>query len=113
MALFKAIKEGWDGRQLRKPGEVFDFAGKKGSWMIPCDENGKLGEGWQEPEEARPVRAGSSTPSGHTREALREQCRALGIQFKAMWGVVDLATAIYAHNNATATAPVVTGTDVI
>jgi hypothetical protein len=33
MKRYKAIKKGFDGKQIRHPGEVFDFDGKPGSWM--------------------------------------------------------------------------------
>jgi hypothetical protein len=37
----KAIKKGYDGKQIREPGAVFEFEGKLGSWMEVVDEKKK------------------------------------------------------------------------
>jgi hypothetical protein len=37
MAKFKAKVKGFDGSQIREAGEVFEFAGKPGKWMIPME----------------------------------------------------------------------------
>jgi hypothetical protein len=37
----KAIKRGYDGQQIREPGDVFEFKGKLGKWMIEVDDQGK------------------------------------------------------------------------
>lgn len=77
---YKAAKEGWDGRKIRVPGEIFAFAGKKGSWMIPCDEEGNLLEGAAMPENPRDVRPVPTT-GGAVRSELKEQLNAAGIPF--------------------------------
>jgi hypothetical protein len=80
---YRAIKEGWDGRQIRKPGEEFSFSGPRGSWMVPVDEA---------PESPpRPVRLGSKVNGGGTRDELREQLRSAGIKFHATASAEELA----------------------
>lgn len=99
MPHYKAIKEGWDGRQIRKVGEVFPFDGKKGSWMIECDRNGNPVKGEAAPPPERPIRAGASQKTSKTRDALREECRKLGISFGATMGAQQLAELIQNHEN--------------
>jgi len=43
MAKMKAIKKGYDGKQIRNIGDVFDFEGKPGSWMQRVDEKAESG----------------------------------------------------------------------
>lgn len=38
MVRYKAIARGYDGAKIREIGEIFDFAGKPGTWMKPLDE---------------------------------------------------------------------------
>jgi hypothetical protein len=97
MARYKATKEGWDGRRIIKPGEIFNFDGPRGSWMVPCDGAGNPLEGEALPPEQRPFRAGAKMPANLSREALREKCKALGIQFKATLGGPALAELIRKH----------------
>jgi len=33
MPKYKALVKGYDGKQIRQPGEVFEFKGKPGKWM--------------------------------------------------------------------------------
>lgn len=103
----RATKEGWDGRQIRKAGEVFPFDGERGSWMVPCDEAGNPLKGEALPPPEREVRAGAKKPTGSTRNDLRAECQRLGIPFKATMGAIDLAELIKKHNEgAAAKAPV-------
>lgn len=95
MPLYMAIKDGWDGRQIRKPGEVFSFKGKQGEWMLRCDDQGQPIE--DTPPVQRPVRAGTRKPTGSTRNDLREECQRLGIQFRPSMGAADLAELIEKH----------------
>lgn len=37
MRSVKAIKRGFDGIKTREVGEVFDYAGPKGSWFVYLD----------------------------------------------------------------------------
>ena len=37
MARYRANQLGFDGKQLREPGEEFDFDGKEAHWMDPLD----------------------------------------------------------------------------
>lgn len=99
---YKATKEGFDGKQVRKPGEVFRFSGKRGSWMVPCDENGKVAE--TVPAQ-RETRLGAKGSKSLTREELREECRKLGIPFKATLSAVDLAELIQKHEAGEAGSP--------
>lgn len=98
MKYYKAIKEGWDGSQIRKPGEVFPFEGKKGSWMAECDAAGNLKEGEKAPVPPRDVRHGASASKTLSREELRAQCTAKGIKFKATLGAADLAKLLKDHD---------------
>lgn len=98
MARYVATKEGWDGRRLIQPGEVFVFEGKRGSWMVPCDEHGKPLKGEDVPAAERPVRAGASQSKGKTRNDLREECKNLGIKFPATAGAQELAELLVKHN---------------
>lgn len=91
---YKAIREGFDGRQIRKPGEVFPFAGRRGSWMVPCSEDGKVRE---TVAAQRETRLGTNQAKTLSREELREECRKLGIAFKATQGAIDLAELIQKH----------------
>lgn len=99
---YKATKEGYDGKVIRKPGEVFAFGGKRGSWMVPCDENGKVTE---TVVKQRDTRLGTSSSKNLTREDLREECRKLGIPFKATFGAADLAALIQQHEAGKTTGP--------
>lgn len=38
MAKVKAIARGFDGIQIREEGEVFEFSGKLGKWMVVLDK---------------------------------------------------------------------------
>lgn len=38
MARYRAIRQGFDGKVVREPGEEFDFDGEKGSWMEAIDD---------------------------------------------------------------------------
>lgn len=93
-----ATKEGFDGRKIIKPGEIFFFSGKRGTWMVPCDEKGNPLQGEALPPPERPVRAGASQPKGKTRGELREECTRLGIKYSATLGAQDLAALIVKHN---------------
>lgn len=92
---YKATREGFDGKQIRKPGDVFPFDGPRGSWMVPCNEGGKTTE---TVEKQRETRHGSNQPKNHSREELREECRKRGINFKATLGAADLARLIQEHD---------------
>lgn len=35
---YKATARGYCGVKIREPGEVFDFSGKPGHWMVPLKE---------------------------------------------------------------------------
>lgn len=91
---YKATREGYDGKVVRKPGEVFLFAGRRGSWMVPCDEHGNVAESVME---QRPTRLGTKQGGSLTRDDYREECRKLGIPFKATMGAADLAALIQEH----------------
>jgi hypothetical protein len=41
MARYRANKLGFDGKQLREPGEEFDFDGEPGHWMDALDASGR------------------------------------------------------------------------
>jgi hypothetical protein len=41
MARYRANQLGFDGKQLREPGEEFDFDGKEADWMDPLDDSGR------------------------------------------------------------------------
>lgn len=97
---YLATKEGWDGRRIVKKGEIFNFDGARGSWMVPCDGAGKPLEGEALPAEQRPLRAGAKMPASLGRDALREKCKALGISFKATLGAPGLAELIQKHEEA-------------
>lgn len=103
MALYKATKEGWDGRQIRTPGEVFSFDGKKGSWMVECDSHGNPLKGEAIPPPQREIRAGAKQPRGHTRDDLRAELKKLGIKFPATAGAVALAELLKNHHEGAAT----------
>ncbi|OHD24866.1 MAG: hypothetical protein A2Y38_16155 [Spirochaetes bacterium GWB1_59_5] len=100
MARYKATKDGWDGRRIIKKGQVFNFDGVRGSWMVPCDSAGNPLEGEDVPQ--RPLRAGAKMSTGHTREALRAKCKDLGIVYKAIMGAHDLAELIRKHEEVAA-----------
>lgn len=95
MPLYKATKDGWDGRKVIKAGTIFKFEGPKGLWMVEVDSSGKV-KG--EEVEQRPVRAGASAPKGQNREQIREQLRQLGIKFPGTAGAVELAELLRKHN---------------
>lgn len=38
MKKYRAIKRGYDGIVVREVGDVFEFAGKPGSWMEPIED---------------------------------------------------------------------------
>lgn len=40
MAKYKAIARGYDGKRIIEVGEVFEFAGKRGKWMVPLEGEG-------------------------------------------------------------------------
>lgn len=94
MPRYKATKDGWDGRRIVKRGEIFNFDGPRGSWMVPVDGAGNVIGGVPD---QRPLRAGAKMPTSHGREALREKCRELGINFKATMGAEGLAELIRQH----------------
>lgn len=96
----KATKEGWDGRQIRKPGEIFDFDGPKGLWMVEVDASGNPAKGEKVPSPERPVRAGASQTKGKSRDDLRKECKALGIKFPATAGAAELGVLIQKHHEA-------------
>ena len=49
MAKYKATAKGFDGEQIRLPGEVFDFEGKPGKWMVLVEQGKKVnGKGTKE-----------------------------------------------------------------
>lgn len=98
----KAIKEGFDGRQIRKEGEIFNFEGAKGSWMVEVDGHGNPVKGEKAPAAERPVRLGTKVGggSGKTRDELREVCRKLEIKFPATAGAQVLADLIQKHQEA-------------
>lgn len=50
----RALRMGFDGRQRRRPGEVFEFAGKLGTWMEPVDTAVPLTPQTVRPEEPKP-----------------------------------------------------------
>lgn len=95
MPLYKATKDGWDGRKIIKAGTIFKFEGLKGLWMVEVDSSGKV-IGEELPQ--RPVRAGASAPTGRTREQLREQLRKLGIKFHGTAGALELAEMLRKYN---------------
>jgi hypothetical protein len=97
MARYLATKEGWDGKRIIKPKEIFNFSGTRGSWMVPCDEAGTPLKGEALPPASRPVRAGTKSTVGLTRDALRARCRELGIPFGATLSGVALADLIRQH----------------
>jgi hypothetical protein len=97
MPRYKATKDGWDGRRIVKKGEIFNFDGVRGSWMVPCDGAGNPLEGEKLPPEQRQVRAGAKMTTGQGRDALRDKCRALGIEFKATMGAPALAELLQKH----------------
>jgi hypothetical protein len=101
--LVRATKEGWDGRQIRQVGEIFRFEGKRGSWMVPCDQKGNPIAGETLPDAPRDVRQGTAKNSGQGRDDLRAECKRLGIQFKATHGAVHLAELIRLHQDGSST----------
>lgn len=50
---YKATARGYCGVKIREPGEVFDFDGKPGSWMVPL-KDAKAAEAKQEPKASEP-----------------------------------------------------------
>jgi hypothetical protein len=54
MAKVKAIQEGYDGIQIRKKGDIFDFEGPLGTWMEAVDKK----------EESKSDEDAESKPSG-------------------------------------------------
>lgn len=51
----RALKKGYDGKQLREKGDVFDYEGKLGSWMEPLEKAPKeKKEQEQAPKEKAP-----------------------------------------------------------
>lgn len=100
MARYKATKEGWDGRRIIQKGEIFNFDGPRGSWMVPVDGAGQPVAGEKIPAEPRQVRAGTKQTTGYTRDQLRVRCRELGIQFPATAGAPALAELIQKHEEA-------------
>lgn len=105
---YKATKEGFDGKEIRKRGDVFLFPGQRGSWMIPCDEHGNVTE---TVVEERQGRLGTKVSSALSRDDLREECRKRGITFKATMGASDLAVLLQEHDSRTEgpSAPAVSG----
>jgi len=97
MPFYKAIKKGWDGRRIRKQGEVFPFDGPKGSWMAECDQAGNIKAGEPTIVPQRNVRAGASKSAGKSRNELRDQLRELKISFPATAGAVQLAELLRQH----------------
>ena len=91
---YKATKEGFDGKQILKPGDVFPFAGECGSWMVPCDEQGSVNV---PVVQERPTRLGTKVSSNLSRADLREECKKHGIAFKATAGAVELAELLQKH----------------
>ncbi|BCS54777.1 hypothetical protein [Geobacter sp. SVR] len=104
MPLYKAIKEGWDGRKIIKPGTIFPFDGPKGSWMVECDSSGKVKAGEKDLIPDRPVRAGASQPKGLTRDDLRKQLKDAGVKFPATAGAPALAELLRTHQEKVAEA---------
>jgi hypothetical protein len=100
MPFYKATKKGWDGRREIKPGEVFPFAGPKGSWMVECDREGNVKPGEKVPVAQRALKQGT-TARTRSREDLRSECKAKGIPFKATMGAVDLAKLLTDHADGT------------
>lgn len=47
----KAIKDGWDGRMRRREGEVFDFDGPLGKWMVEVGPDAVTEQGHEQGHE--------------------------------------------------------------
>lgn len=73
----RAKREGWDGKTLRRAGEVFDWPGQE------CPP-------WAEPlEPDRPAEPGGIN-------ALRRRAKELGVAYGRNWSAADLEAAIAA-----------------
>lgn len=75
----KAIKAGWDGRMRRREGEVFDFDGPLGKWMVEVGP-GAVSE--QDPEQdPEQVSLGQLQVAQKARAEIIKRLGELGVPF--------------------------------